>query len=334
MMPKVIREFIEVPFVVNRSFTYQGRIGLLIRVAERPPQQPAKLTTVILDASELGGVRELTFDLEDPALDHSDSRGFLYRGQFYLTTLSHLRLAWSDDGRHFSVQPRPALKGEGPLESYGIEDCRVTRIGDVYYLTYTAVSDAGVGVGMISTRDWQSYTRHGMILPPHNKDVAIFPEKVREMYIALHRPSGIGLGGNFIWISRSTDLLHWGEHRCIARTRQGIWDAGRIGAGAAPIRTDQGWLEMYHGADSNNRYCLGALLLDLDDPARVIGRSDTPIMEPLAPYEQTGFFGNVVFTNGQVVHGDNLRIYYGASDEVVCAAEFSIRRILLSLHRA
>ena len=104
-----------------------------------------------------------------------------------------------------------------------------------------------------------------------------------------------------------------------------------MGAGAAPICTEEGWLEIYHGADYQNRYCLGALLLDLNDPSKVIARSKEPIMEPVAPYEQTGFFGNVVFTNGHLVEGDKIRLYYGASDEVICRAELSIAEILRSL---
>ena len=98
--------------------------------------------------------------------------------------------------------------------------------------------------------------------------------------------------------------------------------------GASPIKTDIGWLELYHGADDNHRYCLGAVLLDLEDPSIVIARSTEPIFEPTAEYEKEGFFGNVVFTNGHVVDGDIITMYYGASDEVICAATLSIQSIL------
>jgi predicted GH43/DUF377 family glycosyl hydrolase len=126
-------------------------------------------------------------------------------------------------------------------------------------------------------------------------------------------------------------LEHWGNHRCIAHTRHGLWDSARVGAGAAPIRTEYGWLEIYHGATKQNRYCLGALLLDLEQPWKVLARSQSPIMAPLADYERTGFFGEVVFTNGHLRNGDSLTIYYGASDSVICSARFSISEILLSL---
>jgi predicted GH43/DUF377 family glycosyl hydrolase len=110
-----------------------------------------------------------------------------------------------------------------------------------------------------------------------------------------------------------------------------MWDSARIGAGCSPIRTPRGWLAIYHGADENSRYCLGAFLLELHDPAHVIARSEFPIMEPTEDYERRGFFGNVIFTNGHLVVGDKLKLYYGASDEVICGAELSIEQILNSL---
>lgn len=171
-----------------------------------------------------------------------------------------------------------------------------------------------------------------MILPPHNKDCAIFSEPINGKYYALHRPSSPQLGGNYIWLAESPDLLHWGNHQCLATTRSTKWDSARIGAGAAPIKTSEGWLEIYHGANADHRYCLGALLLDLDNPSQVLARSEQPIMEPTASYERTGFFGNVVFTNGHTVAGDTITMYYGASDEVICGAEFSITEILNSLN--
>jgi predicted GH43/DUF377 family glycosyl hydrolase len=221
--------------------------------------------------------------------------------------------------------------GQGELESYGIEDCRVAQIGQTYYLTYTEVSEHGVGVGLRSTTDWRNILQHGMIFPPHNKDCAIFCEQIGGKYFALHRPSSPTLGGNYIWIAESPDLVHWGQHRCLAHSRPGMWDSARVGAGAAPIRTPEGWLEIYHGANGEHRYCLGALLLDLESPWKVLARSREPIMEPVADYERTGFFGNVVFTNGHVVDGDTVTVYYGASDSVICGARLSLQEILRTL---
>lgn len=105
--------------------------------------------------------------------------------------------------------------------------------------------------------------------------------------------------------------------------RPGMWDSGRIGGGAVPIKTDRGWLELYHGATPGHRYCMGAVLLDLNDPAKVIARSDKPILEPEADYEKEGFFGDVVFSCGVLVEGDTVKMYYGVADtSMACAGNF------------
>ncbi len=311
-------------------FRFNNKIWLLVRVAERPEQEEGKTTLPIYN--EAGKLELLSFNNDDPKFDDSDKRVFEYDGEHYLSTLSHLRLLSSEDGIHFIEDPTygPVFPF-GAQETFGIEDCRVSQIEDTYYLTYTKVSPKGVGVGLITTKDWKNYDRKGMIFPAHNKDCALFEEPINGKYFALHRPSSPSIGGNYIWIAESPDLEHWGNHQCIATSRKGYWDSARVGAGAAPIKTEKGWLEIYHGADENHRYCLGALLLDLNDPSKVLARSEEPIMEPNAEYEQTGFFGNVVFTNGHLVDGDKVTVYYGASDEVICGAELSISEILKSL---
>jgi predicted GH43/DUF377 family glycosyl hydrolase len=312
-------------------FRFEGQIWLLLRVAERPEQKPGKTAFPVLDGN--GALQILEFDNADPLLDLSDPRVISYAGQHYLTTRSHLRLMASDDGVHFSEpQAYPSLFGQGDLESFGIEDCRVSQLGDTYYMTYCQVSPHGLGVGLRSTTDWHDIKHHGMIFATQNKDCAIFDEQIGGLYYALHRPSSPEFGGHYMWIAESPDLLHWGNHRCVAHSRKGMWDSARIGAGCAPIRTEKGWLAIYHGATSNpTRYCLGAILLDLEEPWNVLARSKVPIMEPVADYEKVGFYGNVVFTNGHVVDGDTVTIYYGASDSVICGATFSIQEILRTL---
>ena len=329
-LPPSDRRF-EITCLLNPGvFRFQNRIWLLLRVAERPVQIAGKTSFPIFDDS--GKVKLLEFDNADPKLNRDDPRAITYDGQSYLTTLSHLRLVSSEDGIHFTEdKTTPPLFGQGDDEAYGIEDCRVAQIGKTYYLTFTKVSRNGVGVGLRSTTDWRTFTHHGMIIPPHNKDCALFEETIGGKYMALHRPSSPELGGNYIWLAESPDLEHWGRHHCIAHTRPGLWDSARIGAGAAPIRTDRGWLVIYHGADKNHRYCLGAMLLDLKNPSRVLARGQEPIMEPVAEYEKTGFFGNVVFTNGHLVDGDTVTLYYGASDTVICGAKVSIKGILNTL---
>lgn len=311
-------------------FTFGGKIWLLVRVAESVRQVEGWAFIPVL--GEDGKLEIIEVPLNDPDLIADDPRVYNYQGLDYLTTVSHLRLLSSDDGIHFNEEEDyPGIFGKGSLERYGIEDCRVAFLEGQYYLTYTAVSDSGVGVGLQTTRDWKNFERKGMILPPHNKDVAIFEEKINGKYYALHRPSSKDIGGNYIWLAESPDGLHWGNHLCILKTRAGMWDSARVGGGAAPIRTERGWLEVYHGATAEHRYCLGAFLMDLDDPSIVISRSIEPIMVPTENYELSGFFGFVVFTNGHLRNGDQLTIYYGAADEFVCGATFSIQEILESL---
>ncbi|MEE9363688.1 MAG: glycoside hydrolase family 130 protein [Cellulophaga sp.] len=311
-------------------FEFDGKIGMLLRVAERTVQKVGVVSVPIYNNE--GNVEILDFNLEDPKLDNSDARIINYDGTDYLTTISHLRLLFSDDGTTFyESEEYPSIFGEGAYESYGIEDCRISKVGDVYHLTYTMVSVNGVGVGLRTTKDWKSFERKGMMLSPHNKDCAIFEEKINGKYYALHRPSSPELGGNYVWLTESPDGTHWGNHKCLAKTRPGKFDSKRLGAGAAPIKTEKGWLEIYHGATEKHRYCLGALLLDLNDPSKVIARSERPIMEPKATYERTGFFGEVIFTNGHIVKGDEIHMYYGAADEFVGLAIFSIKELLKTL---
>lgn len=307
-------------------FIYEEKIWLLVRVAEGVDQKENFISFPVLNS--LGNIEIINIPFNNPDLVATDPRVIRYKVVEYLTTISHLRLLCSEDGIHFHEPENALLIGENSLEKYGIEDCRVSKLADTFYLTYTAVSESGVGVGLRTTKDWKIFENKGMIFPPHNKDCAIFEEKINDKFYALHRPSSPQIGGNYIWLAESPDGIHWGNHKCIIKTRNGFWDSGRVGAGAAPIKTDQGWLEIYHGANTENKYCLGAFLMDINDPSKVIARTIDPIMVPTENYELNGFFGFVVFTNGHIVNGDKLTIYYGAADEFVCGAHFSIAEIL------
>ncbi|MGZ8579628.1 MAG: glycoside hydrolase family 130 protein [Actinomycetota bacterium] len=152
-------------------------------------------------------------------------------------------------------------------------------------------------------------------------------------YLALTRPMPGSFGRVLgIWLTESDDLVHWGNHRPIAFPRPSMWDEMRIGASLVPIRTDDGWLELYHGADRNNRYGMGALLLDAGDPAKVLARTLRPIMVPEAPYEHDGFLHDVVFPSGHVELGKGrIRVYYGAADTAVAAAEVDMSDVLDAL---
>lgn len=311
-------------------FVYEQKTWLLVRVAEGVVQKEGVVFFPVMNL--LSKIEIIEIPLNDPDLIASDPRVIQYKGLDYLTTLSHLRLLCSDDGIHFYEPTENGLvMGTGSLEKFGIEDCRVSKLAETYYLTYTAVSENGVGVGLRTTKDWKTFENKGMIFPPHNKDCAIFEELINNKFYALHRPSSPQIGGNYIWIAESPDGVHWGNHKCIVKTRKDMWDSGRVGAGAAPIKTEQGWLEIYHGANAEHQYCLGAFLMDSNDPSKVLARTQEPIMVPTENYELNGFFGYVVFTNGHIVDGDKLTVYYGAADEFVCGAHFSIVEILSAL---
>src|ERR1700761_8626023 len=181
LLPKDLtpsREGLQIISLLNPGvFRFNEKTWLLIRVAESIAQKEGVLYFPALNAT--GNTEIIEVPLNDPDLIATDARVISYKGLDYLTTVSHLRLLCSDDGVHFSEPSFPAaLFGKGYLERFGIEDCRVTQIADTYYLTYTAVSDSGVGVGLKTTTDWQHFKSGGMILPPHNKDCALFEEKI------------------------------------------------------------------------------------------------------------------------------------------------------------
>jgi predicted GH43/DUF377 family glycosyl hydrolase len=206
----------------------------------------------------------------------------------------------------------------------------------VYWINYTAVSPDGIATALASTRDFRTFERHGIIFPPDNRDVTIFPERIEGRYVALHRPMPSGLGQPSIWLATSGDLMCWGGHRIVAGARTDCWDDAKVGGGAVPFRVRFGnrdaWLCVYHGVTgSPPTYSLGALLLDGRNPARVLARSREPILRPEAPYEREGFFGQVVFTCGLLAEDDLVRIYYGAADGVTAVADLSLDEIMTGL---
>ncbi|HPC93299.1 MAG TPA: glycoside hydrolase family 130 protein [Sedimentisphaerales bacterium] len=322
----------EVLGVFNPAVARLGEeIVLLVRVAERPIQtDPEVVQTAFLDPA-CGRIVTKAFTRPDPANDFSDPRLIVRRGRTYLTSISHLRVARSKDGIRFTIDEHPTLGPADPWESFGVEDPRITRIGQTYYISYVAVSPLGVTTALASTCDFATFERHGVIFGPENKDVVLFPETVDGRYYALHRPHSPLCHTNNMWIAESPDLLCWGRHRHLMGLRDGFWDEARIGAGAPPVRLDEGWLEIYHGADRNHRYCLGAVLLDARQPWMVRARSARPILEPQTEYECSGFFGPVVFTCGLLVEQTTLKVYYGASDTTVCCAALSLEDVLASM---
>jgi predicted GH43/DUF377 family glycosyl hydrolase len=247
---------------------------------------------------------------------------------------SHLIAARSRDGvSEWRVEETALLHpSQGfPYESNGVEDCRITWMEnlDAWGIAYTTFSAYGPGVAIATTRDFRSVERIGMVLPPEDKNAALFPCKFDGLYAMFHRPSN---AGGAIWISYSPDLVFWGKAEMVVPARGGPWwDATRVGVGLPPIRTEAGWLVIYHGVKEvagGPIYRLGAALLDLDEPHRLIGRTRRWLMSPQALYERIGDAPNVIFTSGGFVRDDTLWIYYGAADSCICLATVGVTDIL------
>lgn len=299
---------------------HDGETLLLVRVGEAPPPEPDCVCYLYFDA-DTGEVCVGRFSRDDPDLSQPDARLWHYRGKMVLTSMSHLRIARSRDGRTFRFDPHPAIFPATPYEAYGCEDARITRLEGRYWITYTAVSSRGVAVALASTEDFRTFERHGLILPPYNKDVCLFPEKVGGRYVCRHRPFKSEFNDACIWTAYSPDLLSWGSHEMTLAPRPDTWEGERVGCGGPPIRTEQGWLDLHHAADPAGRYCLGAMLTDLEEPHRLIARSSRPVLEPEADYELKGVFHNVVFSNGMIVEDDGtLTVFYGAADRICAGA--------------
>lgn len=314
-----------------------ARVGdeviLLLRVAEDCPAEEGKIAVPTVRLKDGVGYPDvLHVEVADPHVQLKDTRGVVYRGVDYLSTLSHLRLARSQDGVHFQVAPEPFLFPSDPSERFGVEDARITKLGDTFYISYTCVSPDGWATALATTRDFRSVERRGIIFPPQNKDVSLFPEKIRGRYRALHRPNNSGFGKPSIWSAESPDLQHWGKHRCILRPRDTVWEEQKIGGGAASIKTSHGWLQIYHAKGRGQRYSLFTALLDPDDPSRVVKRASKPLLQPEEPYETEGFFPNVIFNNGMVCHEDgSVLLYYGACDAYTALARTTTDELLASL---
>lgn len=316
---------------------YKGEILLLCRVAESVKQQDENRieVPVVINKDGEDVISTVIFDKTvQTEYDYTDSRSIFKTGAkgrrktVSLTSLSHLRLARSTDGIHFTIDDKPSIMPNASQEAWGMEDPRITQIGEDYYINYSAVTEHGICVSLIRTTDFVTYERMGVIFGPENKDVTIFPEKIGGKYVAFNRPVPFGIGDPSMWLAKSPDLLHWGEQQLFsAVSREESWDNGRMGGGAVPIKTEKGWIKIYHAADENDRYCLGIYLLDLEHPERILAKLDRPFLEPEAEYEKEGFFGNVVFTCGAALIDDTAVIYYGAADDKICRADIALQDI-------
>ncbi|UCE14739.1 MAG: glycosidase, partial [Candidatus Heimdallarchaeota archaeon] len=210
------------------------------------------------------------------------------------------------------------------------EDPRITLLEGRYYITYTAVrtpipkGDVDYHIGIASTTDFKTFKRHGTIINEHrNKDGVLFPEKINDRYALIHRAPEPDM-----WIAYSENLLDWTDHKRLFAPIENSWQDFKVGAGAPPILTDQGWLEFYHGVDKDLNYSLGVMLLDLKDPSVIISRIEDPILRPEEEYEKVGDVPNVCFTCGVVEKENKFLVYYGAADKCIGVATIDKSKIL------
>lgn len=318
-----------------------GEVVLLVRVVEQPTEQrEGFVASPGFGGGAPGGAFSIDW-LEAEKMDLSDPRKYVSKttGITRLRFFSYLKVFFSRDGRTID-RDGVSIMPQGPYEEYGIEDPRITKIGQTYYITYVAVSRHGVNTSLMSTTDFERFTRHGIIFPPENKDVVLFPEKVSGDYLCMHRPvPSMQFTPPEIWLARSPDLLHWGVHEHLLGGEGAEWGGDRIGGGTPPIKTREGWLTFYHGSEKPpggkgvGAYTASLLLLDLQQPRQVLAHSPEPVMRPELDFEMGGYVANVVFPTGVVERDDLLYVYYGAADQNTGVVGYRREDVMNALRR-
>ena len=249
---------------------------------------------------------------------------------------SHLTVASSDDGfTNWKIDSKPTLEADQSSreERWGLEDPRIVWLEEQkqFAITYVSFSEGGPVISLAITKNFKTFARLGGLLPPEDKDACLFSRRFKGRFALIHRP--IVRGEAHIWLSFSPDLKHWGDHRPLIRTRPAYWDCHRVGLACQPIETPQGWMIFYHGVRDTSAgaiYRLGLVLLELEEPWKVLRRSDEWVLGPRALYERVGDVGDVIFPSGAVVHKetDQLNLYYGAADCAVAVATAPLSDIL------
>ena len=257
--------------------------------------------------------------------------------------LSHFCAARSANGiDDWKIDLQPTLLPDPdnyPEELWGIEDPRITFVPELkkYVIVYTAYTRDGPGVALAMTEDFKEFERFGVIMPPEDKDAALFPIRIDGNWAMIHRPMSPARA--HMWISYSPDLKNWGKHVLMMIARKGAWwDANKIGLSPPPIKTQAGWLVIYHGVKQSCSGCiyrLGLALFDLKNPAICLKRGTEWMFAPVESYELHGDVGNVVFPCGYTIapDGDTINIYYGAADTCIALATGSIRGMLKWLEK-
>jgi beta-1,4-mannooligosaccharide/beta-1,4-mannosyl-N-acetylglucosamine phosphorylase len=259
--------------------------------------------------------------------------------------IKNIALAWSEDGFDFEVGPKPILEA-GPEENDCVYDPRLTCLEGTLYLCYATDTPHGIRSGLAVSTDGEHFEKV-YLSEPDNRNAVMFPERVNGLLVRLDRPFARIYKRERpfdIWLSRSPDGRYWGDHHLLLAAEDNEWSDDKIGPAAPPIRTDAGWLTLYHGVTLDARpacgwrndwtklYQAGVMLLDLDDPHRIIGRCREPVLTPDQPYEDQrcgGYRPNVVFPGGLIPEDDGTcKLYYGSADTTVCVATAKIQDLV------
>lgn len=320
------------------AIEFNEGVALLIRVVERPAETRDGSIALPYWDHDQGNVaiewqRRADVEVLDPRIVRLKSNG-----NIRLTFISWLLVAFSRDGLTIDRFGENSFMPLATYETFGVEDPRLTRFEDRFYFTYVAVSRHGIATALASTADFETFERHGIIFPPENKDVVIFPEQIDGNFWALHRPNpNAHLSQPEIWIACSPDLLHWGGHEPLIGN-SAAWANVKVGAGTPPIRTREGWLSLYHGhigpqpeaheSAGIGEYAAAALLQKLDDPRKIVGMSCKPVMRAEASFERQGYLPNIVFPTALLGRGDWVDVYYGAADTVTGVTRYCLNDLL------
>lgn len=251
--------------------------------------------------------------------------------------IPRFRIARSRDGFHFDVEtfdfasPPDEYPYKGRKE--GIFDTRITELEGAYYITYNVSSGLGGRIRLVRTEDFKSFEDLGFITGIDHRNCVIFPERIEGQYVRLERPNGEGSTGGDIYLSRSPDLIHWGQTELVLQKGTRYWESCKIGPGAPPVKTKEGWLCIYHACRQHMNgimYNAGAMLLDLENPAKVVGKLRDCLMWPTEHYELNGNVPQVIFPTAAIPDeaNDELLLYYGAADSSIGRATLSLSQLI------
>lgn len=325
-----------------------NKIILYVRVAESAGIEHEELKKCpMITSSRKSKFKYIDVDGKNP-LQRKENHIVLVKDvcDVKLSHISHFRrVTLSEDGFNVeNIEQKPIFSGTPISSNLGVEDPRIVKMENKYFMTYVGVSlKNGISSYVAVSKNLKDWEKRWMIFSEQDKDVVLFPEKINGKYVVLHRPeTSFSNYKPGIWLSYSPNLVHWGEDKILMRPRKNSWEQERIGAGPPPIKTDKGWLCIYHGVEikkfgieDKSVYSVGAMLLDLKKPEKILAVSpkDKPLFEPLHDFEKVGFMNNVTFPTGivETLNKKSILLYCGGADTVTVVKKISYKDIFKSV---